>query len=447
MSKQENNMCTEELKAILSLVESNKKKCKENTIPQQSTYSRCTTDGEPHVYFEKKPKVPRAVDFAAEHLGVTQNLCDTGKSSVFSREFQLTSGENMCLDMSVLPRGSSVSLFLIKGHACINEHRLSNNFKLDLKDDCDQYYVHTWTGCTIKISAGVDKITELVLWIKSSSTPVRLTEYVNKRKVLVVDYTLASAVSLANLKYKTRTDSRSTHLMVDMNSGNSGSPGVVSVYPMSGTIPPHHSMDILPTNKLSYFCKTNKSEIVLKELAGLVKLAEDFVVYIHRSQRNQIESIVTTLGISCVICADELLYYQLAAANSLSSSVEIYKLPAMMPGHTTTTTSDNNVYRHVFLNKFKPYHFHHTEVHTSPLVEMPDSMLPLNTGHDVVLSTLDGIEPNTLYAIVSKKENPVLMLFWGYLWSDYRKRCHSLFSPTFVNGQRLAFVKHMVIVN
>ncbi|KAK3786574.1 hypothetical protein RRG08_036679 [Elysia crispata] len=58
MSKQENNMCTEELKAILSLVESNKKKCKENTIPQQSTYSRCTTDGEPHVYFEKNLRFP-----------------------------------------------------------------------------------------------------------------------------------------------------------------------------------------------------------------------------------------------------------------------------------------------------------------------------------------------------------------------------------------------------
>lgn len=351
----------------------------------------------------------------------------------------MKSGENAWINLDSLAKGGRVHVTVLSNTAEINGHPLPLNQPVAIVDHTKNYFVHTWTGCTLNISAPAGiAADDLVIWIKSSSAYATLTGYNAFRRVLVIDGTMDLAVTLANYKHRHHGgDADRVHVMVNLDCDIS-SPGVVSIYVLNGTIPPHHPPNLMTDKKLSFFVGCDL-DAGLSHLRPLVDASSSVATFYMRcGRRGDIGKIVDVLGVDCIVTTDDLIYHTLRKTDSLQ--IPVTKASPFINAAPASSAEDV-VFRHVFLSDYRTHHFFSSEL-PHAFERMPGQLVPGNAKGDQFVR--NAVHNNCLYAVVRGFDEHLLNYFWGYVLVDYKGRCHSPLPLEFIKQYRLYKVKPMV---
>ena len=210
--------------------------------------------------------------------------------------------------MSVVdqPAGTSLLIKLITGTAEIDGHPLAPGKLLSYKSGHPNYFIHSWTGCTINITTDSTVGTTesaYIRRIKSSGLFHETLDLASKhQRVLVLDSTHNTSVMVANYMYRSQdsTNPFAAHMarsvyMLNLDCKSNGG-SVVCMYKLNGTIPPHHTLDHLTTHKHMFWLDEGGilNSQSMKALSNIFSNVESFVVHMNYTCSSQ-EDIKTVL--------------------------------------------------------------------------------------------------------------------------------------------------------
>ena len=361
----------------------------------------------------------------------------------------------ICLD--TLPRGAWVTVTLTTGSAELDGHPLHPWTPMKLQRHHLNYFVHTWTECSLTLrSTHCDDVDKLVMRIKSASMHPYLTEYIPINRVLVIDYEPSVAITLANYKYRHQNldptpgqpnnDPRPCHILFNLDN-RVNSPGVVHVYTLDGTIPPHHPLDCNVNTKTSFYCygQTADDDLLTAatRLQALTCDGDVVTVHMHVSQMDYVSDVVRRFGINHVVTTNDWTYYKM---RQVLTDTPVSVVTSMISGNVPTMTSEEAIYHGIFLQQYRPHHF---EIDNKKFLNrLPPNLRQCDIAGQrmdvAAYSNSNGPLSSRVYAIVTKPENMQqddLMVFWGYLMVDHNNRWHSIFPPNTLNRRAIRFIE------
>lgn len=367
-----------------------------------------------------------------------------GPRSLHVRDYNLGSGENIWLHLDPLPRGSRITVVVTSGTAEINGHPLPLNRPTSLSDSKINYFIHTWTGCNLRVTVPVTSHHSadcIVMRIRSSGTFAHLTGYLSHQRILIIDDNADLTTTLANYKYLHHGgEPRCPHVMVNLDCATE-TPNVVSVYFMqNGTIQPHNAADLLTDKKLSLFVNTIEQGIAALE--ALIDKAAVVTVYLHYAQRDHIQAAIKAFKIDCVLTLNDIVYHSVRRHNK---DIVVDRLQPLIIG-AGHQNGDDLVFHSVFLGDYMTHHFFSSALSSVynrlnlPLALLPVGSHKSNGSHE----TKTTVTNNSLYAVVSGQGHA--LTFWGYVVVDHNGRGHSALPLQFILRYRLLYVKSFLCV-
>lgn len=346
----------------------------------------------------------------------------------------------MWLNMDGFSIGSYLTFILKSGSAEIDGFPLPLNKRKTIGAGYLDYFIHSWVGCEITIETNVSH-KDMLMWIKSSTTAHQLLtgEFNQSNRVLVLDDTHNNALTVANYAYRRQPGPSEQHLMVNLDI--KGNAGVCCFYKVGGAIPPHHPLDYLPEYKHMYWTNSDGLCNAVCHLKDLLSNANMVTLYMNTSRctDEEVSMVVSNLNVEQVITTNDRRF--LTLSKTLKCAVS--KLVPHTNDHRASHNVDEKgVFRHVFLQQFKPHHFNADTglQRTRFVVKMSSDLLPVgkNDNGQTTYCKLNVVSKNCkIYAIVSDLEGK-LPSCWGFALVDYIGRCHTLFSRHSLN--KLTFV-------
>ena len=288
---------------------------------------------------------------------------------------------------------------------------------------CTDYFMQSWEGCEVFVDPS-----DAVQWIKTSSTFHCLLEkeFTTATRVLVLDTTHNIAQTLANYAYRRQTGPSGQHLFVNLDS--TGNSGVIGLYPLKSSVPPHHPLDYLPEHKHMFLADSDLQ--AAKNLKPMLAMADMLTVYVndHRTDDATVEAIVETLNITQVVVTCDRRWFSLSRT---LASCGVSKIPPVIAENRALDSywvAANNAFYNVFLQQFKTFGYDDI----GPLTKfyranLPTSLRPCGNEESNAYFPFKESDNKTsmIFAAVSGFGEP-LMSFWAFVMVDCNGRYHSI---------------------
>lgn len=336
---------------------------------------------------------------------------------------------------------------LIHGDAEIDGHPVPPSTTTTFDAGRPDYFINTWSGCKLSLQYLSPEEKPDVKWIKSSGMFPLLLNCSEYRTLLVVDSGPESAISAANSMYKLHDDP-----VYLLNIDTRTNCGTAAFYALSGTIPPHHPLDHIPSIKHMFWCGEEGIGPLVTALKDVFEDGDNRIVvfmnYATSSQKD-ISAVSDTFSFDCCATTSDYVFY--ASGDILGACGHRIKLPPLLSGVAISPTGcHEGVTRNIFVQQFQPAHFPAGDAHHHPLRayhRLPDAILPIKTKFDSPLSSYltRDLTGCGVFAAVSGTDNAV-MSFWGFVYVDQNDRCHSLFPRPLLQKHLTLLYAHDIVM-
>ncbi|GFS02173.1 LOW QUALITY PROTEIN: hypothetical protein ElyMa_001116500 [Elysia marginata] len=326
----------------------------------------------------------------------------------------------------------------VDGNRLYNQPSSSSNWGNTFDGARRSYFLHTWTG-----GVSVEYDSEAVEIVRDDyhSTFYRSLLNVDEvNRVLVVDYTSTTAITVANYSYSLPTKmykststgqcrlTTTTYVDLDVVSNL----GVVYVYPMThGTIPPHHPVDFSRELKFgNYVGKDDPDDLTNFVRSFLSDIKGRLICYVNYKNCS-VDQIMELMKVGRFDACFTTSNY---VATKLPSRQVLKLTPRATgsPGKFDVISELSEVVeRHVF--KHPDLQPHHVKVDEqlmgrvlAPIPAEFKSKGATLSGSGGLMNLKSGFEANTAYhvAVVSPGAEVVT---WGLAYCDNNGHIHSLF--------------------